>query len=255
MDLGAYDQYSFAGAAMVGTILAAGLSLWWINRPASAKVRQSILGIVPQFPNLIGVLFGLNLAFLANDTWTAHDRATEASYREADSLLSLRAVAKNLTPPLRQQVESTLDAYGREVVAVEWPLLGRRQNSAKAAEYLDRLLGLLATPTIAEVIGGNAHALMFQQVSEVRHMRDLRIALSQTHVNPLKWLGMAFLGLLTMLSVLAVHLEVPRAQVLAVLLFAAAAAPSAAILLILGNPYQQPLAVTPWPIAQLLTAN
>ena len=28
--------------------------------------------------------------------------------------------------------------------------------------------------------------------------RDQRIALSQMHVNPLKWMGMAFLGLLTL---------------------------------------------------------
>jgi len=50
-----------------------------------------------------------------------------------------------------------------------------------------------------------------------------------------------------------VHVELPRAQFLAVLLFATAAAPSAAIILIHGNPFQHPFAVSPAPIADLVT--
>ena len=160
MDLGAYDQYGFAFAAIAGTIIAAGVLLWWTNQPANAKLRKSFLGVVPQFPNLIGVLFGLNLAFLANDTWSAHDRATEAVYREADSLRGLRAVAANLAGPTRSRVESTIDDYTREVVSVEWPLLGRRQDSTKAAECLDNLLRLLTSADVVEVVSNNAHAMM-----------------------------------------------------------------------------------------------
>jgi hypothetical protein len=255
MDLGAYDQYAFALAATAGTVLAAGALLWWTNRPVNARLRQSFFGVVPQFPNLIGVLFGLNLAFLANDTWNAHDRATEAVYREADSLRSLQVAAAMLPEPVRSRVEGTIDGYAREVVSVEWPLLALRRHSAAALAQLDGLLGLLTSADVAQALDGNADAFLLQQLVEVRRARDLRIALSQSRVNPLKWLGMAFLGFLTMLSVAVVHLQTPRAEILAVSLFAAAAAPSAAILLILGNPYQQPIAVSALPIAQLLTAQ
>jgi hypothetical protein len=46
-----------------------------------------------------------------------------------------------------------------------------------------------------------------------------------------------------------VHVDQRRAQLLAVLLFATAAAPSAAIILIHGNPFQTPFAVSSAPIA------
>ena len=255
MDLGAYDQYGFALAAILGTALAAGGLLWWTNGLANAQLRRSFLGVVPQFPNLIGVLFGLNLAFLANDTWNAHDRATEAVYREADSLRSLKAVAAKLDGPMQSRVEGAIDDYAREVISAEWPLLGRRHNSATAADRLDRLTDLLTGTEMAGAAGSTANVFMLQQLTDVRHAQDLRIALSQTHVNPLKWLGMAFLGFLTMLSVAVVHLGVPRAEILAVMIFAAAAAPSAAILLIHGNPYKEPFAVSAEPIAQLLTVR
>jgi hypothetical protein len=252
VNFGAYDQYAFAFAAALGTVLAAGALLWWTNRPINAKLRQSLLGVVPQFPSLIGVLFGLNLAFLANDTWNAHDRATEAVFHEADSLRSLKVVATNLPESIRSHVESAIDDYTREIVLVEWPLLGRRQSSAVAGTHLDGLLTFLTRTEVTAAISSSTDSFLLQQLNEVRRARDLRISLSQTHVNPLKWLGMAFLGFLTMLSIAVVHLEVPRAEILAVLLFAAAAAPSAALLLILGNPYQEPVSVTAQPIAQLL---
>ena len=94
--------------------------------------------------------------------------------------------------------------------------------------------------------------LLLQQAAALRGTRDLRVALSQTHVNPLKWLGMAFLGLLTMVSIAMVHIDQPRAEVLSVLLFAAAAAPTAAIILVHGNPFQEPASVGTAPIAAIL---
>jgi hypothetical protein len=68
-------------------------------------------------------------------------------------------------------------------------------------------------------------------------------------VNPLKWLGMAFLGLVTLLSLAVVHVHNPRAALVSMVLFSLAAAPTAAIVLIQGNPFEEPSAVSPAPIA------
>jgi hypothetical protein len=113
-------------------------------------------------------------------------------------------------------------------------------------------LVLLSSDEMASAVNSSVQSLMLQQFVQVRSMRDLRIALSHTHVNPLKWLGMAFLGFLTMISIAMVHVDRSRAELLAILLFAAAAAPTAAIILVHGNPFQQPAAVTPAPIAVVL---
>lgn len=110
------------------------------------------------------------------------------------------------------------------------------------------LLTLLATAEVAQAAGSNVQQLLLHKASDILNERELRVSLSKTHVNPLKWLGMAFLGFLTLVSVAAVHVERPRAALVAVLLFALAAAPTAAIVLVQGNPFQQPTSVTPAPI-------
>jgi hypothetical protein len=201
------------------------------------------------FINIIGVLFALTLAFLANDTWSAHDRATTAVFREADSLQAIVSLTRGLPDTQRAAVDGAVAAYGRSAVEVEWPLLSRRQHAEATSAALDLLLGLLAERPIGEALGPAVHASLLAQAMAVREARDQRVALSRTHVNPLKWLGMAFLGFITMLSVAAVHVTRPRAALAAILLFAAAAGPTAAIVLIQGNPFQQPTTVSPAPIA------
>ena len=57
------------------------------------------------------------------------------------------------------------------------------------------------------------------------------------------------------LSIAAVHLSATRAGILAITLFAVAAAPSAAIVLVQGNPFQEPAAVSAEPILQALASD
>ncbi len=107
---------------------------------------------------------------------------------------------------------------------------------------------MLASNEVGTAAGEKVQALMLRKANEIRDERDQRVALSQTHVNPLKWLGMAFLGLLTLLSIDVVHVERPRAAFVSIMLFALAPSPTAAIVLIQGNPFQQPTDVSPAPI-------
>jgi hypothetical protein len=246
-NLQTYDHYGYAVVALLGTSLAVATIHWLLQKSPWREGLRSLHGVAPPFINIIGVLFGLTLAFIANDTWNAHDRATNAVYREADALHSLLVLAGPLDQPLRGQLRESLNAYA-QACADEWPRLGQRQASPLATERADALLLLLAGPQLARVAGANVQSLMLKKASDLRDERNLRIGLSQMHVNPLKWLGMAFLGLLTLLSIAAVHLEQPRAALLAICLFALSAAPTAAIVLIQGNPFQRPSSVSPQPI-------
>ena len=203
----------------------------------------------------MGVLFALNLAFLANDTWSAHDRARHAVFQEAGSLRSILALADHLPDPSWSKVDQAVRNYAHLTVTADWPMLALRQSSAAAVDDLRLLLVLLSSDEVASVLNTSVQSLMLQQAVQARSMRDLRIALSYTHVNPLKWLGMAFLGFLTMISIAMVHVDRSRAELLAILLFAAAAAPTAAIILVHGNPFQEPAAVTAAPIAAILSQS
>ena len=248
-----YDHYGLALIALLGTFAAALAIQWLIQYSRWAGRLQALQGVAPPFINIIGVLFGVTLAFLANDTWSAHDRATGAVYREADALRSLAALSEGLPAPLQGQLRRAIVDYA-ELSTAEWPALAQRHEDPRVNARADALLALLAAPATGAEAGATVQALMLRLASTIRTEHDLRIALSQTHVNPLKWLGMAFLGFITLLSVAVVHIERPRAALVAVTLFSLAAAPTAAIVLIQGNPFQPPAAVSPAPIGAVVQA-
>ncbi|MFO7639695.1 MAG: hypothetical protein R6X17_00050 [Candidatus Competibacteraceae bacterium] len=242
-----YDHYGYALIAVIGTLAVAVAIQWLIQGSRWAPWTRSLQGVAPPFINIIGVLFALTLAFLANDTWDAHDRAMKAVYQEANALHGIATLSAQLPEPLSGLLRETLAAYA-VASAGEWPFLARRAASPEVVDRADALLRLLASREVRQAAGGHVQALLLGKANEIRDQRDQRIALSRTHVNPLKWMGMAFLGLLTLLSVAVVHVDRPRAALVAIVLFALAAAPTAAIVLIQGNPFQPPTAVTPAPI-------
>lgn len=242
-----YDHYAYAFVAVVGTFAAVWAIGWLMRAPRWAPWVHSLCGVVPPFINIIGVLFGLTLAFLANDTWSAHDRAMNAVYKEADALRSLMVLSGRMAEPMGSQFRTALTDYAQSS-ADEWANLARRTSSLEVSQRADHLLTAISSPGMQRAVGDNVQALMLRKVSDIRDERDLRIGLSQTHINPLKWLGMAFLGLVTLISVAVVHADNARAAMVAIVLFALASAPTAAIVLVQGNPFQQPSSVSPEPI-------
>lgn len=246
-----YDHYLLAALALFGTLGACAVG-FWLGHSRFAPAIRAWRGLSPPFVNVIGVLFALTLAFLANDTWNAHDRATNSVFQEAGALRSIEALSRHLPEPTRAKVDQALQTYVRLSVEVEWPRLADRHGSPETSEALAALMEVLSGPDVARALHATSHALVLEQAVAIRTAREQRMALSQTHVNPLKWLGMAFLGLVTMVSISMVYIDTPKAELLAVLLFAIAAGPTAAIVLVQGNPYLEPSAVRPTPLVEVL---
>ena len=266
MNLLAYEHYAYAALAVFGTLAA----VWMVGRFVHSQRGQAAMepyrGVVPPFINIIGVLFGLTLAFIGNDTWSSRDRAMDAVFREADGLRALLVLADGVPAPVGPALAGEVRGYcpgrvgvgagqvrdyGRALVA-EWPALRDRRADPRVTLAADALLASVAAHWVARAAGENVQSVMLAKAIEVRSERDQRVSLSRTHLNPLKWLGMAFLGLITILSVAAVHIGAPRAGMAAIWLFALAAAPSAAIVLVQGNPFQEPAAISPAPITEAI---
>lgn len=247
-----YDHYGYALVAVIGTFVALIAIQWLITHQKFSQQIASLQGVAPPFINIVGVLFALTLAFLANDTWIAHDRAVKAVYKEADALHAITALTQQLPTSLQTEVAQAVHAYA-QATADEWVDLAHRQTNITVEIQSDKLFRILGSPAIHQSLGQTVQALLLKKMEDIREERDQRVALSQTHVNPLKWLGMGFLGLLTLISVAIVHIDKPRAAFVSMLLFSLAAAPTAAIVLIQGNPFQQPTSVLPTPILSALS--
>ncbi len=254
-NLGAYDHFFFAALAIFGSIGGAWFLIWFSQKSRYATWAHSLRGVAPNFLSVVGVMFALNLVFLANDTWHARDRALDAVYQEADSLSAILVLAGHLPEPARAEVAAALRGYANAAATYDWPAFARRRASPEAGAALDALLSVISSRDVSRGLAQGVYAEMVRQALAVRTARETCISVSQTHVNPLKWMSMAFLGFVMMISLVAVHVDAGRAEIFALALFVAAAAPTAAIVLIQGNPFQAPAAVSVTPIAAIADAR
>ena len=142
VNIGPHDQYFFAVLVLVGTYGSAFLLLWLAQRSAYAGQIKTFRGIAQNFLTVINVLFALNLAFLANDTWSAHDRALNTVFQEAGRLRTIMDLSERLPDETRAEVVAAIRDYARLTVDTEWAMLGRRQSSVAVSDRLEWLLKL-----------------------------------------------------------------------------------------------------------------
>ncbi|MCB2067716.1 MAG: DUF4239 domain-containing protein [Erythrobacter sp.] len=244
-----FDHYAYGAVAVLGTMAAIMLLDWAMTTQAWHLTTPAMSRITGPFMNIIGVLFGLTLAFLANDTWSAHAAARNAVQREADAIRSLDILIDTLPEALRSGLSEAVRHYAT-AAAGEWRELARCRTSPAAVAASDELMRRFCA--VENRAGAGALGVALDQVREIRDSRGLRVGLSRTHVNPLKWLSMAFLGFVTLATVAAIHAGDPQAALVAMALFGLAAAPTAAIVLVHGNPFQPPYAVSPAKLIEAL---
>jgi hypothetical protein len=239
-----FDHYAYGAIALAGTGVAI-LVLWWLMGTASWQSHTGAMAaIVGPFINVQGILFGLTLAFLANDTWTAHEKARSAVLDEADSLRSLDIMVSAIPAGESALLRAAVRDYA-VAAAAEWKALARCETSPAATRSADELLDRFAAIGASAPARSELAEACLRLIAQIRARRAERIGLSRTHVNPLKWASMAFLGFITLASIAAIHADTPDAALVAMVLFGLASAPVAAIVLVHGNPFQPPFSTSP----------
>lgn len=247
-----YHHYAYAGVAVIGTFAAIAVLGGVMTTSGWLALAPKMALLTGPFLNVIGVLFGLTMAFLANDTWTAHDRARSAVLRETDAIRSLDTLAEAGSVAMLEDLRRSVRDYAI-AAAGEWPALARCEVSSAAQIAADHLLRRFSGIAINDGCDPSLRQEMLRTVVKIRECRDTRIGLSRTHVNPLKWLGMAFLGFLTLVSIAVIHATEPVTALVGMAIFGFASAPTAAIVLIHGNPFQRPSAVSAIRLQDALT--
>ena len=233
-------------AAYVG---AAVLIVWLSFRSPFAPWIQSFKGIVAPFFGSTAIIFGVLVAFLSNDIWDRNKQAERVVFIESDTLIalySLGAASAGDTTGLRTAIR----AYASSVVDEEWPRLAFEERSPRTDVVLNALLREVARP--GSGTDASVQRTMLDMALRVRAAHEDRIALSYDRTVVTKWAAVLLLALITQIAIGAVHLDKPRPQAAALLIFTVAAVLLLGLLAIHEAPFEPPVFVPPGPIADVL---
>ncbi len=172
---------------------------------------------VPVAPFFVAVasIYALFLAFHANGIWM-HKKQAEHDF--LDTATSIKRLDDMLSPGGLDlpDARARLHDYVRYVFKDEWKM-HNRMPSRRADDALRDLQSRVtrASFTLPTAIASQLNALL----DDVADTRTDRLWLGGNFVSVISWWGVLGLGLLTSLSIAAVHLDRPRAGAVALLLF------------------------------------
>ena len=147
-------------------------------------------------------------------------------------------------------MRTAIRAYASSVVDEEWPRLAFEERSPRTDVALNALLREVARP--GSGTDASVQRTMLDMALRVRAAHEDRIALSYDRTVVTKWAAVLLLALITQIAIGAVHLDKPRPQAAALLIFTVAAVLLLGLLAIHEAPFEPPVFVPPGPISDVL---
>jgi len=227
----------------------AALIVWLSFRSPWRGRIQSFKGVVAPFFGSTAIIFGLLIAFLSNDIWDRNKQAEHLIFAESDTLVALYSLSA-ASGVDNKGLRSAIRSYVTAVIEDEWPRLAAQQRSAQADAALNALLREVAATGVGKDV--SVQRTMLDMALRVRAAHEDRVVLSNDRTVVTKWIAVLLLALITQLSIAVVHLEKPRPQAAALVIFTLAAVSILGLLAVHEAPFEPPVFVPPGPIADVL---
>lgn len=227
----------------------AALIVWLSFGSRLSRRIQTFKGVVAPFFGSTAVIFGLLIAFLSSDIWDRNKHAQNIVFVESDTLVALYSLSA-ASGIDNKSLRTAIRGYASAVVEDEWPRLATQQRSEKTDAALNVLLREVALPGAATNAG--VQRTMLDMALRIRAAHEDRVLLSNDRTIVTKWAAVLLLALITQIAIAVVHLERPRPQVAALVIFTLAAVSVLGLLATHEAPFDPPVFVPPGPIADVL---
>jgi hypothetical protein len=220
---------------------------------ASGERASSFKVISPGLLPVLGVLFGLFVAFTAAQVWSDNDRAGAAVSREASALRSVVLLAAGLPAGQEARLRGLVRRYIEQAVSVEWPMMADQTASLKPAAPV--LVEALQSVVSMTPQGGGQQTVQRELIAAFESALDARrqrIIISLSEVNKVKW-GCLYLQAICVLVALAcIHCGNRLASGIAMGLFATGVATSVLLIAAHDRPFTGQISIKPAPLLQVM---
>lgn len=208
-------------------------------------IRDSII-------NTCGALFALIVAFSAVGIWNDAVSARTAVQREADAVETALALSVVLPDETRSELTSGLQAYLRDVVAIDWPAMARSLPLTDTAfdQSEKHLLG--AIHLVSRQNAAAANVPLLNQLLEIRHARLARLTTSVAGITWAQWFAMWLISTTTLLSIIICNSHAFRMQVVAAHLYVLVVSAAYFVILAHDRPFVGRISIQPTAFQSLM---
>lgn len=174
--------------------LAAILCVRWFNPSSTLKRHHDISG--PIFSG-IGTVYGVLLALVVTNTWSAYTKTASNIVFEARCLQSLYFGATAFPPETVHRIQKLLDQYRNQVVHDEWMTMARGEKSPKVSATMNELLKAYIDYRPSNSTEQPFYNESVSLIREIGSLRTSRLDDSQSGLIPFLWIVLIAGGVLT----------------------------------------------------------
>ena len=203
---------------------------------------------------VLGIIFGLFVAFIAAQVWSDNDHATATVSREASAIRSAIVFAAAFPGEPETKLRGLIRDYAQEAAAVEWPQMAKRTASLKVlpprqlTEALQLSLSLPAASTGQQI----AQRQITTAIESALDARRQRIIVSLAGVSLVKWWCLYLQAACVLFAIGLVHCDDRLASLMAMSLFATGAAAAVLMIAAYDRPFIGQLSIKPDLLLQIM---
>jgi hypothetical protein len=202
---------------------------------------------------VLGIIFGLFVAFTAAQVWADNDHAGAAVSREASALRAVTLLAAGLPPEPEAQLLRLVRSYVEQAAKLEWPEMAHQTASLRTTPAaLAEALQLIVAMTPQGAGQQTAQREIITALGTALDARRQRIIISQSEINPVKWWCLYLQAICELLVIAIVHCDNRLASVIASGLFATGVAASVLLIAAHDRPFTGQISVSPGPLLQIM---
>jgi uncharacterized membrane protein len=220
---------------------------------ATGERAKSFKAISPGMLPVLGIIFGLFVAFTAAQVWNDYDRGAAAVSREASALRAVLLLGAGLPAEQEGRLRDLVRGYVEQAVTVEWPMMAHQTASLRASPAaLTEVLQLVVAMTPQGAGQQTAQREIIAALETALDARRQRIIVSQAEVNPVKWWCLYLQAICVLLVIAFVHCDNWLGSGIALMLFATGVAASVLLIAAHDRPFTGQISVGPDPLLQIM---
>jgi hypothetical protein len=232
------------GLSLAGLIL--------VRRRADQAVLRNSNDVVEAIYQMMGVLYAVLLAFIVVVAWEQFSTAETHTESEAGAVADLYRDAGAFPTQVRDELQSHLLDYARDVIENEWPMMARG-DSVELESQAFRVLwrGYLAVHP-SDNFETDFHNESIKRLNELGNTRRLRILSSEAELPTVLWILLIGGGILCIVTCYLFGTENRRVHILAVTFLSGLLGFVLFLIFSLEHPYIGRLSVSPEPFRHVL---
>lgn len=224
-----------------GSVLVSLAGMLLARRWVPARVQERYKDIAGFKYAVVGVIYGVTLAFAVVATWEEFEETRVLADREGAAVEDILRLSRGFTDPGGRAIQAAALEYAHVMAKDEWPAMAAGTESAPARAAVDRLWEAVRTATAETPWEQTALEVMLTRLTELTEGRALRLLANREGTPGVVWSVLVLGGLITIGFTYFFRVENFWAQSAMTILIALVVGLNLFLIAVLDKPFAQDL--------------